>query len=433
MYDIIIGRDEADKEKLGLKGTVFLGKHYVKMGQTTSLSNSVYFDMLRSHVMLVVGKRGSGKSYLLSVIAEGMADLEKAIKQNISIILLDTMGVFWSMKYPNKHDATLLKEWKLDPKGFDTTIYTPADFHKEYQERGVPTDKPFSIKPSELTATDWIALFSISPDSDVAVLLEKKVDELDGQDYDLDQLIKAVMADKDFEQRTKQKAKNLLNTTKSYGLFSKEGTPLKELAKGGQVSVLDLSCYATLPDGWTIKNLVVGIIAKRLFLERMKERKQEEYEELEKTMNPYTFEGKEKQDYPLVWLVLDEAHEFLPVTGKTLATDPLVTILREGRQPGISLILASQQPGKIHTDVMTQSDTVVSLRITAKLDTDALGMLMQSYMRKGLVEELDHLPRSKGSAIVFDDTNEKMYPIKIRPKFSWHGGGSPSALREQNK
>ena len=51
-------------------------------------------------------------------------------------------------------------------------------------------------------------------------------------------------------------------------------------------------------------------------------------------------------------------NQFLPNQGETQATGPLVTILREGRQPGISLVLASQQPGKIHTDVMTQADTI---------------------------------------------------------------------------
>ncbi len=136
---------------------------------------------------------------------------------------------------------------------------------------------------------------------------------------------------------------------------------------------------------------------------------------------------------PLVWLVIDEAHEFMPVTGKTTATDALVTILREGRQPGISLILATQQPGKIHTDVMTQSDIIISHRITAKLDTDALGMLMQSYMRQGLDKELNNLPRVKGAAIILDDSNEKMYPMRVRPRFTWHGGEAPTAIPEKRK
>ena len=76
-------------------------------------------------------------------------------------------------------------------------------------------------------------------------------------------------------------------------------------------------------------------------------------------MHYFAKEVEEKMEEPLVWLALDEAHELLPKEGKTAATDALITILREGRQPGISLILASQQPGKIHTDVMTQSDIVI--------------------------------------------------------------------------
>ena len=103
--------------------------------------------------------------------------------------------------------------------------------------------------------------------------------------------------------------------------------------------------------------------------------------------------------------------------------------MREGRQPGISLILETQQPGKIHTDVMTQSDTLLSHRLTAKVDTEALSALMQSYMRTGLDEELNNLPSQKGAAIIFDDNNERLFPIQMRPRFTWHGGGSPSAVK----
>jgi hypothetical protein len=84
----------------------------------------------------------------------------------------------------------------------------------------------------------------------------------------------------------------------------------------------------------------------------------------------------------------------------------------------------------IHTDVMTQSDTVIAHRLTAKMDVEALGLLMQSYMRKGLTAELDVLPRVKGAGIIFDDQNEKMYPMRVRPRFTWHGGEAPTAIRE---
>jgi len=105
-----------------------------------------------------------------------------------------------------------------------------------------------------------------------------------------------------------------------------------------------------------------------------------------------------------------------------------VTIVREGRQPGISLVLASQQPGKIHTDVMTQSDVVIAHRLTAQVDVEALEQLTQTYMHEGLNEQLARLPKNTGSAVVFDDDNERVFAIKVRPRITWHGGSSPTAL-----
>jgi hypothetical protein len=92
-------------------------------------------------------------------------------------------------------------------------------------------------------------------------------------------------------------------------------------------------------------------------------------------------------------------------------------------------MLATQQPGKIHTDVMTQSDIVLAHRITARMDVEALSMLTQSYMREGIVQAVDDLPRVKGAAVIFDDSNEKLYPMRVRPRFTWHGGESPSAVK----
>jgi hypothetical protein len=457
MYDVIVGRNDADREKYGDKGTIFLGKHYVKMGRTVSLSNKVFIDVTRAHVFFIVGKRGSGKSYTMGVIAEGISDLPPDIKNNISVVLLDTMGIYWTMKYANQKDKGLLKEWGLKGKALDIKIYTPSGFFKDYKKKGIPTDFPFSVSPSELDAGDWVISFGIDNNSPVAVMIERTIynlkgdiDEKQNLNFTISDIIKAIDADKDFDANTKNAARNLFVNAKNWGIFETESitvtskdktkkaevykaTPLADLAKGGQVTVLDLSCYATMPNSWNIKNLVVGLIAQKLFIQRMLARKDEEYEQIHKAINLFGDESKKKFDFPMVWLVIDEAHEFLPVSGKTLATDPLVTILREGRQPGISLILATQQPGKIHTDVMTQADVVIAHRITAKLDTEALGGLMQSYMREGLVTQLDNLPRVKGAAIIFDDNNEKMYPIKLRPRFTWHGGEDPSALPKKEE
>jgi DNA helicase HerA-like ATPase len=142
---------------------------------------------------------------------------------------------------------------------------------------------------------------------------------------------------------------------------------------------------------------------------------------------------EEKKEEPLVWIFVDEAHEFLPMNEKTVATDALVQLLREGRQPGVSLVLATQQPGKIHTDVMTQSDIVISHRVTSSEDLAALNHIMQSYLFEGIKKYMDELPTSKGSAIILDDNSERIYPLRIRPRFTWHGGEAPMAVNPDKK
>ncbi|MBI1969299.1 ATP-binding protein [Candidatus Woesearchaeota archaeon] len=434
MYEIVIGRSEEERQKLGLKGTIFLGKHYVKMGRITSLSNNIYLDIARSHVVFVCGKRGSGKSYSLGAVAEGLADLDPEIRQNLSFVLLDTMGIYWTMKYPNKQDELLLEEWKLKAKGLDVKIFTPYLFYQHYKEKGIPTDFPFSIKPSELHASDWHLTFGMDANEPAGVLVEKVINGLkqDEIEYDVEDIIAAVRESVHIDDMVKAAVENRFQAAKLWGVFSKEGTSIQDLVQPGQISILDVSVYATMPNGWRIKSLIIGIIAMKLFIHRMIARKQEEYEAVKSAVHYFSEQGrKTKLDNPLVWLVIDEAHEFLSREEVTAATFPLITILREGREPGISLILASQQPGKIHTDVITQSDVVLSHRITTKIDIDALGMFMQSYMRENLNTMIDNLPRVKGAALLFDDTNERMYAMKVRPRFTWHGGSAPTAMMEQ--
>jgi uncharacterized protein len=373
-------------------------------------------------------------SYTMGAIAEGLADLPPEIKQNLSIILLDTMGIYWTMKYPNFQDAELVKQWGFSPKALDVKIYTPSGFYYKYKEEGIPTDFPFSIRPIDVDPNDWCQAFSISPNSAEGVLITKVVQDLKKKDsYSMDDLISAVVTDTESEKVVRNVVTNEYKKAKGWEIFSKEGTPLKDIIAGGQVTVLDVSPYATMSSGWEIKALVVGLISRTLFNQRMLARKSEEFKTVDAAMHYFSKDVEEKMQDPLVWIAIDEAHELLPHDGKTAASDALITILREGRQPGISLILATQQPAKIHTDVMTQSDTVLAHRLTARMDVDALGMLTQSYMKTGLEREIDMLPRLKGAAVIFDDANERIFPVQMRPRFTWHGGGSPIAIKEKKE
>ncbi len=434
MYDILIGRSEAEKEKYGLQGTIFLGKHYVKMGQTVSLSNKVYLDVAKSHIVFVVGKRGSGKSYSMGVIAEGIYDLPDEIKKNLAVIMLDTMGIYWTMKYPNNKEKELLDEWELESKGINAQIFTPIGFYEEYKEKGIPTDFPFSIKTSEINAEEWCMIFNVLITEPIGILIERIINNLkeEKKEYGIGDIIKAIEADDRTEKNIKDAVENRFLVAEKWGLFSKEGTLVEDLVIPGQISILDVSAYTTTSGAENLRSLVIGLVAQKLFVQRMVARKTEEEAAISEEIR-FFGEEEEKKKEPIVWLIIDEAHEFLPNKGKTPATLPLITVLREGRQPGISLVLASQQPGKIHTDVISQADVVIAHRLTANIDVMALGGLMQSYMREGLDKQLNLLPTEEGAAIVFDDVNEKLYPIRVRPRYSWHGGSAPTALPKLKK
>ncbi|MBI2653498.1 ATP-binding protein [Candidatus Woesearchaeota archaeon] len=434
MYDIVLGRSEADKEKYDVQASVFLGKHYIKMGQTVSLSNKVYLDVAKSHVVFIVGKRGSGKSYSMGVIAEGIYDLPDEIKKNLAVIMLDTMGIYWTMKYPNNKEKELLDEWELESKGINVHIFTPVGYYEEYKDKGIPTDFPFSVKTSEINAEEWCMIFNVSILDPVGILIERIINNLkeERNDYDIDDIIKAIASDDRSEKSIKDAVENRFLVAKKWGLFSREGTLIEDLVIPGQIAVLDVSAYATTAGAENLRSLVIGLVAQKLFVQRMVSRRAEEEASISEEIHFFEEEAEEKKE-PLVWLIIDEAHEFLPSKGKTPATLPLITVLREGRQPGISLVLASQQPGKIHTDVISQADIVVAHRITANIDIQSLGGLMQSYMREGLDKQLSLLPTEEGAAIVFDDVNEKLYPIRVRPRYTWHGGSAPSALPKMKK
>lgn len=433
-YDITVGRSEGEKKELKDRGLVYVGKGFVKMGQYNSLSNRILMDIAKSHVILVAGKRGSGKSYTLGVLTEELSDMPKEVSQNIASLIFDTMGIYWTMKYPNEKDKVLLREWGLSPKNLPVKVFVPFGFYNDFLRKGIPIDDKFALKVTEMTAEDWVLTFNLDIINPVAVLIERTINHLNEKgEYVIKDIIDELEKDKKNSMETKNAAIGLFEAANTWGIFartSKESTEIKDLINRGVTTVLDLSMYNSV-GSFNVRALVISLVSRKMFNQRMIARKQEEINSISKGIN--LLETEEKKDIPLVWLFIDEAHEFLPLNGKTIATDALVQILREGRQPGISLVLATQQPGQIHRDVMTQSDIVIAHRVTSAPDVEALNNIMQSYLLDTIKQYMDNLPRVKGSAIILDDNSERIYSMKMRPRFTWHGGEAPTAVHKDKE
>ncbi|MBI3190741.1 ATP-binding protein [archaeon] len=411
MPGLVVGRDDDDLKKFGDTGAILLGKHVVGTGEESHLTTPLMMDVLRPHLIIVTGKRGTGKSFLFGIVNEEMKQLPKNIRDHLCSIIIDTQGIFWTMKMPNEKEAVMLNEWGMKPKGFDVSVYVPEGQARIFSSFGVDYDGVFSILPSQLTVYDWMSVFEIKQNDSIGLLLQRVYKKLQGRNFRISEIISAIKKEEEFGTE-KIALQNMFESAEDWGIFGDEKVP--DLLMPGKTSILDVSLTPQ-----NVRALLVGLTCKKILTDRIKARREEEQAEME--IAP-------AKRVPMPWIFIDEAHNFLPENGKTAASDILFTLVKEGRQPGVSLVFATQQPNKLSPDALTQADIVISHSLTAKSDIEALGAIMQTYMLFEIGKYINELPKVKGAALVLDDNSERIYKIRVRPRQSWHAGSSPIAL-----
>jgi intein/homing endonuclease len=300
MENIIVGRDEQDLKDYGPQGTIFIGRHIVGEGEDAHLTNPVQMDVTRPHIILIAGKRGTGKSYSMGIIAEEITKLPDEIRQNLSVLLIDTMGIYWSMDKPNEKDTDILREWGLRPEGIKMRLFVPEGFVQKYEDAGVKVDSPFTLPCGELTAQDWIVTFGFSPMDDYGIALErvlKNVRKKFGSTFSISDIIKTVEEDPKAEAKVKNAITSRFEVAREWGVFKKKGTPVNDFFARGEITVVDVSHYARTSSGWSVRGLIVGLFSRKIFQERLMARKSEEFE---------VMGGEKKETIPLVWIGIDE-------------------------------------------------------------------------------------------------------------------------------
>lgn len=424
--NIVIGRKQSDINKYKEKATGYIGKVVVSGGDNPVLGKKVMMDLSRSHVMIICGKRGGGKSYTLSVVMEEFAKQPFDVKERLSVLVIDTVGIFWTMNYPNKEiSEKILKKWDLEAQGINIRNMIPFGKQDFYKEKEIPFDKAFSIRTSQVDLEDWLGLFRLSWKDPESGLLSRSLDILKeklGNFYDIDDILKVALKDQDTTKEIKDALINRLKIAKSWGVFSKSGTTMKDFAKPGAITTIDVSTYKQAIGMESIQELIVGLLGKRLYEERMLYRKEEEKNLLA---------GKRKaSEMPIVWMVIDEAHMFMPQDRASMALDVLLQWIRVGRQPGLSLILATQRPNKLHSESISQCDLFLSMRMTAQEDIQAVSSIRPSYLNIPMDKYYAQMPKEQGYAILVDDNSEKVMLLKIRPRITWDGGKTATVFSD---
>lgn len=433
----IFGRDESLIKRVGKHGCCYLGKIVSYPAGRYEEGGAVYLDITSPHCMLVVGKRGTGKSYTLGVIAEGFDLLEKEVKERLAVLIMDTMSVFHSLKSANSntYEIARLRDFSnLTPRDFrdHVKIFLPKLTIEKIQAEGkkVNFDNILQLPLKDITVHDWLSLLNLKPTEPSGVLLVKVIDALlgRGEDFGYEEIYENI--EKDFsDEHVKCSLINLFKMAEELKVFDKVGTNFESIVKGGQISVLDIS-YLGRISGFDVRNLILGVIARKLLSERTL------YTTLEMQAEANLIEGEREDDitkeHPLVYMLIDEAHLFLPAQQKTLASDVLIDWIKLGRHPGLSLILATQEPSALYETAIRQSDIILAHNVTANDDIAALGKAKQSFMSgsKDIQKIVSTMEFKKGLAVLFDDKTRKMEMVMVRPRMSLHAGMDASALRK---
>ena len=409
----ILGR----KEKNG-EGSLNIGRYYAL---DSSLGSNVYIDIIHPHIVLICGKRGYGKSHTIGVFIEEIARLEKKVKNNLGVVVFDTLGIFWTTQFPNNVDAEELNRWKQDPEGFDINLLVPKKFVEEYKNKGIDVDS-FSIRVSELSPYHWCQLFDVKETDPLGIILTRNVLKMQSSStrFSINELLTRIQNDMRGDDMVKDAAENFLTTADSWGVFDKDGLSIRDFVKRGNITILDLS---HLPNP-VLKSIVATLVSEKIFEERIRERKIHELKKIGVDV--------EETGMPMVWLAVDEAQLFLPNNKEVLSKDVLINEwMRQGRQPGLSLVLATQRPSALESEVLSHSDIIICHRLTAQEDIDALSRIRPTYMHSDIKESIKKIGDEKGVALIIDDTSESAHIIKIRPRLSWHGGAESLVIEPQ--
>ena len=367
---------------------------------------NLYLDVTGEQVVAVVGKRGTGKSYTLGVVVEGLAagEGESQIATLVTPragLVLDIMDIFWTSRIPLSGigSTEIVRQYNLmNQKGYQAQnlaidIWIPDGFqNNQIDPEGFHV---LSITPSDLELDDWAALFDVDIFAEPRGMLIADAIAHVGRDgytrqdgtnvpsnpnFSFAHILSCLESDRDIENNyrpdTIRSIRQRMSSYAALPLFSDNGTPLTDLLRPFRVSVLML---ARVPDA--LKQVVVATLLKRIMRARRDASFAQKRLDLDSSLGePERRELTEfvQSNVPRTWVCLDEAHVLAGTSERTVAREALIKYAKEGRNYGLSLAVATQQPSALDSRLLSQTETLIAHQLTSPADASIAHQAMKS-------------------------------------------------------
>ena len=413
---------------------IYLGKVLENTVGRNYLNADAWLDVTFPHVIYITGTRGSGKSFDLGVLLEGVSHLTDASAiQNdvkpITSVVIDTQSQFWTLKFrpspnipENISQTQELARWNIGPNALgNCQLFVPPGSSKITGD-----EQEFKIRPSQVRHEEWCALIREDAYSPQGHVLAQTLEALAGQNFDLEDMISYIGDATQWPNVAESSRNAVLYKVGDYrrtGLFSAKGLQVKDLLVQGRCSVFLLRDLRNED-----KALVTGLIARQLFTlmgehhRQLKVRKFFENAELESQLPSK------------VWLFIDEAHVVAPSDSPSPAREALVEYVKRGRDAGLSLVLATQQPSAVDDRILSQVNVTFSHRLTFQSDIQAAINRIPTKLLTGLklqgieISAFGDMLRllDSGQCFIGDHNTSRAVLIHVRPRVTSHGGYSPA-------
>ena len=433
---------------------IFFGKIAEFNGQ---MGKNIWFDTKGAHVIYIIGKRRGGKSFTLGTLAEGIGSETFHIGDSKqAVLILDTLNIFWTMENPATDEEQLkeLEKWGLKPEAMKNIVcFYPRGLKKAYTPSHY---KEFALRPSDLDGSDWAALFGVDPILDPMGQLLTELHEkvaIEGyqtagsfikpsSNYSVSELLLCLNRDKEitrYATQTIEAIRRYLKAVERSPFFSSTGTDVRDIFKKNQITVLLLRDLDQ-----QIRGLIIGLLVKKIMKlrgetveceKRLAIRKKKI--DCAKREQPVDSEAKTLEELvenglPRGWILIDEAHNYVPQSGIIGSKEPLKKYVNEGRNIGLSIAVTTQQPSGLDTAIRRNADILVIHSITMASDLEVTeGMLntsvpkavaiartkIDSHVFENMVRDL-----KIGYAIISAVNTNRVFLLKVRPRATTHGG-----------
>ncbi|VVB53009.1 DNA double-strand break repair helicase HerA [uncultured archaeon] len=341
----------------------------------------LHWPSLMSHHLAVIAKTGGGKSYSVGVL------IEELVKREVPVIVIDPHGEYISAAYQNdnKRDLARMPEFGVTPRAYyrDIREYSPdVDANK--------TAQPLRFDERNLDAEDIAAITSIGASESQKSLVQRAIHTCDRSRIERTfiNLIKIIERERSM---SKYGVISELERLRTVPLFQDIPTKLSGIVKKG-LTIINLRGADS-----EIQTLCASRICKRIWQEAKV--------------------GK----LPPCFVVIEEAHNFVPEQTRTIATAPITTIAQEGRKFGIGLCVVSQRTARVSKNVLTQCHSFLIHKLTNPEDLGAVSESLEGFTFS-MNEEVQRLPI--GVALISTIGWPHPVVVQIRPKESRHGGVS---------